>query len=158
MKRQIILKKENVKKTNCKEGLGLYNEINYINKVNLLYLNQTFAESGEISKSIKKKLSGYKNQDTIKNRLDKKSFITYEELLEKLVISKMRCHYCTKQTKLLHEYRRDEMQWTLDRIDNSLCHSNDNTVICCLQCNMQKRCRNDKKFKFSKQMRIIKQN
>jgi len=156
MIRQIILKKENVKKTNCKEGLGFYKETNQPNKVNLLYLNQPFTGSIDISKSIKKKLSGYKNQDTIKNRLDKKLFITYEEILEKLVVSKMFCHYCTEITKLMHENRRDDKQWTLDRIDNSLCHTNDNTVICCLQCNMQKRCRDDKKFKFSKQMRIIK--
>lgn len=158
MIRKIVIKKQNVKKTGVKEGLNLYDEKEQSNKVNQLFLNETFIGAPEISKSIKKKISGYKNQDTRKNRLDNTTFITYDETLEKLVVSKLVCYYCTQTTKLMHENRRDEKQWTLDRIDNKLCHSSENTVICCLKCNLQKRCRNDKKFKFSKQMRIIKEN
>ena len=37
---------------------------------------------------------------------------------------------------------RDEQQWTLDRIDNDKCHSDENTVISCLKCNLQRRVKN----------------
>ena len=56
----------------------------------------------------------------------------------------------------MYENKREPLQWTLDRIDNDIGHSNDNTVICCLKCNLDRRCINDKKFKFTKQMRLIK--
>ena len=84
--------------------------------------------------------------------------ISYEELLEKLVISKLRCYYCRKDVLLLYENNREQKQWTLDRLDNSLGHTKDNVVVCCLKCNLERRCLNDEKFLFTKQMRIIKKN
>jgi hypothetical protein len=48
------------------------------------------------------------------------------------------------------------MQWTLDRLDNSIGHHDDNVVICCLKCNLKKRRMDDEKFKFTKQLRVIK--
>ena len=51
---------------------------------------------------------------------------------------------------------RDMEQWTLDRIDNDLNHSCENVVICCLRCNLQRRCQNKDKFLFTKQLRIVK--
>ena len=76
--------------------------------------------------------------------------------MEKLVISKLKCHYCLQNTHILYTRNRDETQWTLDRIDNNLCHSNENTVIACLKCNLQRRCQDAKKFTFTKQLRIAK--
>ena len=35
-------------------------------------------------------------------------------------------------------------------------HTKENTVISCLKCNLQKRRRDDKKFRFTKQMNLIK--
>ena len=49
-------------------------------------------------------------------------------------------------------------QWTLDRLDNRYQHSDKNCVISCLQCNLQRRCLDDKKFLFTKQMNLIKKN
>ena len=57
---------------------------------------------------------------------------------------------------LLYDNVRESTQWTLDRIDNNIGHNVDNVVICCLKCNLKRRTMNDEKFKFSKQMRIIK--
>ena len=53
---------------------------------------------------------------------------------------------------------REPKQWTLDRIDNDKCHSKDNTVIACLKCNLDRRVTNIDKFKFTKQLNIMKTN
>lgn len=87
---------------------------------------------------------------------DKTKFISYVELIEKLVISKLLCEYCRVKCNLISKENRDNNQWTLDRIDNNNGHNTNNVVISCLKCNLQKRRRNDKHFKFAKQMRIIK--
>ena len=82
--------------------------------------------------------------------------ITLDEIIEKLVISKLLCFYCKDNVKVLFVMVRDNKQWSLDRIDNNICHSNDNTVICCLKCNLERRVQNANNFKFTKQLRIKK--
>ena len=59
---------------------------------------------------------------------------------------------------LLYENNREQKQWTLDRLDNSCGHTKDNVVISCLKCNLERRCLNDEKFLFTKQMRLIKKH
>ena len=157
MIRTITVTEKSVKKLNCIAGLGLYDKDKQIEKINQLYLNEEFIGSKEIAKCIKRKLSSYKTQDTRKDRYNAKEFITYESTLEKLVISRLICSYCQNRILLMHKDRREKQQWTLDRIDNSLCHSGPNTVVCCLECNLQKRCRDETKFRFSKQLRLIKE-
>ena len=69
-----------------------------------------------------KKINSYKQQDIKKDKnLD--GLISYEELLEKLVLSKLKCYYCRKDVLLLYENNREQKQWTLDRLDNSLGHT-----------------------------------
>ena len=92
----------------------------------------------------------------LKKFFNNEKFIKYEECLEKLVISKLKCYYCRKDCFIAYENVREEKQWTLDRIDNSIGHNKENVVICCLNCNLKRRTLNDEKFKFTKQMRIIK--
>jgi len=48
------------------------------------------------------------------------------------------------------------LQWTLDRIDNDMGHNNNNTVISCLGCNLQRRTTNQDKFLFTKQLKLKK--
>ena len=108
-----------------------------------------------LKREVERKLNGYKNQD-IKKILDENKIIKYEECLEKLVISKLKCYYCKNDCLLAYENVREETQWTLDRLDNSIGHNKDNVVICCLKCNLKRRTLDDKKFKFTKQMRIVK--
>ena len=48
-------------------------------------------------------------------------------------------------------------QWTLDRIDNNINHSESNVIIACLKCNLQRRCQNKDKFLFTKQLKIVKE-
>ena len=156
MSRKIIIGKElEVKKGLDNISKEVFVDKNQIPMVNQLYLNQEFKGKVELIKSIKQKISSYKSQDTKKHKLND-NFITYDQLLEKLVISKLKCHYCRKNTLIMYENKREPLQWTLDRIDNDIGHSSENTVICCLKCNLDRRCLNDKKFKFTKQMRLIK--
>ena len=133
----------------------VFDQKNQIPMINQLYLNEDFEGKKELSKCIKQKLNSYKSQDTKKNKLDSK-FISYDEIIEKLVVSKLKCHYCYKDTLMMYENKREPLQWTLDRINNDIGHSNDNTVICCLECNLQRRCKNSEKFKFTKQLQIKK--
>ena len=130
---------------------------NHISIVNQLFLEQSFNGDNTTKKELHKKINSYKQQDIKKDKnLD--GLISYEELLEKLVLSKLKCYYCRKDVLLLYENNREQKQWTLDRLDNSLGHTKDNVVVCCLKCNLERRCLNDEKFLFTKQMRIIKKN
>ena len=78
------------------------------------------------------------------------------ECLEKLVISKLKCYYCKKDCLITYENVRENTQWTLDRINNDKGHNKDNVVISCLKCNLKRGTLNDEKFKFTKQMYLIK--
>ena len=127
-------------------------QVEYLNK---LYLGENYEEIDFVKREVERKLSGYKNQDIKKKKLSDK-LISYEECLEKLVISKLKCYYCKTDCLLTYENVREQSQWTLDRIDNSIGHEKDNVVICCLKCNLKRRTTDDEKFKFTKQMRIIK--
>ena len=122
--------------------------------MNLLYLEEEYEGKKYVDKEINRKLNGYKNQDKKKKKTDK--LITYDECLEKLVISKLKCYYCKKNCLVAYENVRENAQWTLDRINNDIGHSKDNVVICCLKCNLKRGTLNDEKFKFTKQMKIIK--
>ena len=146
-------KRQVSKKWNNKE---LLNEKNHNNYVNMLYLNENFEGSNIILSELKNKINGYKNQDKKKKIL--KEVINMEELLEKLVISKLSCYYCRLKCLLMYDNIREMRQWTLDRLDNDIGHNKDNIVICCLKCNLKRRRMDDEDFKFIKQMKIIKKN
>tara|TARA_Y100000389_G_C17468238_1_gene527717 strand:- start:2304 stop:2819 length:516 start_codon:yes stop_codon:yes gene_type:complete len=139
----------------CKIDI-LNDEKKQVEILNLLYLEQEYEGKKYVDKEINRKLNGYKNQDVKKEVYDVNYFIKKEELIEKLVVSKLKCYYCKKNCKLMYENVREKMQWTLDRIDNDQGHNKDNVVICCLDCNLKKRTMNDEKFKFTKQMIIVK--
>lgn len=105
---------------------------------------------------IAKKIAGYKSQDIKKEIYDKEQLITFDEVVEKLVASKLKCCYCSCKIMLIYKNVREPTQWTLDRKDNDLCHSCDNTVIACLKCNLQRRVMNVDKFEFTKKLTIQK--
>ena len=107
-------------------------------------------------REIEKKRNSYKNQDIKKNILDDTNIIKTEELIEKLVISKLICVYCKEDIKLVYEDYRDNKQWSLDRIDNSIGHNKDNVVISCLGCNLKRRTMKKEDFEYSKNLKVIK--
>jgi len=134
------------------------NQKKHINMLNQLYLDQTFDGAKDILLELKKKLSGYKAQDINKKLFTKMNFIKITELKEKLVLSKLVCCYCKLPMLLMYDKPREAMQWTLDRINNDQGHNNNNVVIACLKCNLKRRTTNSEKFKFTKQMKIIKKH
>ena len=156
MKKHITINKKPDKKKDTENiNNDMLKELNNVSTVNKMFLNEEFENKNIIKSNVMKKRSSYRTQDVNKDRL-KDDFITYEEIIEKLVISKLKCSYCKDNVVILYENKRDYKQWTLDRIDNSIGHSNVNTVISCLKCNLQKRKRDDDKFRFTKQMNLIK--
>ena len=124
--------------------------------LNKLYLKTPFVGSKKAEQLLHRKLSSYGQQAKKKSRYNENKMITYEQLLEKMVVSRMKCHYCRNAILLFYTSTREPMQWTLDRIDNSLGHNHNNVVIACLKCNLERRRQDDKKFLFGKQMNIIK--
>ena len=116
-------------------------------------LNGTdFDEKKYFIQALKTKLDSYKQQDKKKAYDDYDNFITLENIIHKLVAYNMKCYYCNNKTLILFKNLRDDYQWTLDRINNYDEHSNANTRICCLKCNLQRRRKNSEKFKFTKQL------
>jgi len=129
-----------------------------IETLNKYYLIQQCENSELLISELKAKLSGYKQQDVKKKILDNKKFITLDETLEKLVISKLICKYCSMKINVFYQISKEPKQWTLDRIDNSLGHNDDNVVICCLGCNLKRRRLDHDKFLFSQKMKLVKIN
>ena len=136
-----------------KEVLRKDNQISILNK---LYLGQEFNGFSDVKKEIQNKISSYSQQDKKRNIFYPNKIIGFEQCLEKLVLSKLNCYYCRESMLLMYEDKREPTQWTLDRLNNDIGHHNENVVICCLKCNLKKRRMDDEKFKFTKQLRVIK--
>jgi len=155
------MKKINLEKPkNEKKSVQNFNENFFdINKqtflINQIYLDIEIENKNEIMREIENKINSYKHQDIDKNILSD-NLINIHQTIEKLVCSKMKCFYCKKQIFLIYKFARDNLQWTLDRIDNNIGHSNQNTVICCLKCNLERRRKSSDAFKFTKQLKICK--
>lgn len=155
------MKKINLEKPkNEKKSVKNFNENFFdINKqtflINQIYLDIEIENKNEIMREIENKINSYKHQDIDKNILSD-NLININQTIEKLVCSKMKCFYCKKQIFLIYKFARDNLQWTLDRIDNNIGHSNQNTVICCLKCNLERRRKSSDAFKFTKQLKICK--
>ena len=102
------------------------------------------------------KIQGYKGQDLKKELHDTKTLITLEDVLLKLCESNLSCFYCSKPILVLYKNVREPLQWTLDRLDNDLSHTKENTCIACLKCNLQRRVMHVDKFTFTKKLKINK--
>lgn len=159
MIKKINFTKETEERKNVKNiNNDVFDSDKHLEMLQKLKTNTEFDDDKIIIKSLKQKLNSYKTQDKRKDRYDNETFIKYNELLEKLIESEMKCKYCESITLIMYANKRESKQWTLDRIDNSIGHSNLNTIISCLKCNLERRCKNDEKFRFTKQMRLIKKN
>ena len=98
----IIIKK----KYTARKATGLNNTLFQIPidlLINKLYLGIE-CEGDKAAKScIMRKLSSYQMQDKKKNKFESDKFITYEQLIEILVVSKIRCRYCRQCLKIFYQ-------------------------------------------------------
>jgi hypothetical protein len=111
----------------------------------------------ELYKQCSYKRSGYLQQDRHK-KMDGSLVLSVKDIAVKLIDSQLHCHYCRETTTVFYENVRDPQQWTLDRLDNSIGHSRDNVVICCLSCNLRRKTMNEERYLFTKQLNITKQD
>ena len=135
--------------------INKFNPTKQIEFINSLYLNIEFNEKKELLCNLSNKINSYKQQD-IKKKINNSNLININEIIEKLLISKLKCYYCKKNLLLFYSNVREDYQWTLDRIDNNINHSNDNTLISCLSCNLKRRTKSKNDFLFTKQLKITK--
>lgn len=126
--------------------------------INILFMDEDFPYKTLLIKELERKINSYKQQDKHKKIFDEVSLINLSELIEKLVSSRLKCKYCRENVSLFYKNIREEYQWTLDRINNNLGHTCENTLISCLKCNLQRRRRSMAAFKFTKELRIKKTN
>jgi hypothetical protein len=123
-----------------------------------LYLDMAlvFPLKSLIISELNHKIQGYKGQDLKKEIHESATLINLEDVLEKLVAGQLTCCYCANPVMVLYKNVRDPLQWTLDRMDNALSHTKENTCIACLKCNLQRRVMNVDKFTFTKKLKIKK--
>jgi hypothetical protein len=92
-----------------------------------------------VLQQLNQKVAGYKSQDIAKDIYNPILFVTRERVIELLIASELKCHYCKNDVKVLYEIVREPLQWTLDRIDNDYGHNTGNLFVACLSCNLRRR-------------------
>jgi len=137
------------------------NELDITHKAQLMMLNKLYMDcdfplKSLLEKELERKIQGYKAQDIKKDIYAPTLLITLADTIEKLLPTKLLCYYCKTAIVLLYKNVREPSQWTLDRINNDKCHSNENTVVACLKCNLQRRVTHIDKFTFTKSLKITK--
>lgn len=148
-------KKDKIKLKSLKIEYGYDEQVSTINDMYYdISLNKELIEFTK--KEFIIKINSYKQQDIKKKIYSKDLLIKYNEVITKLFNSKLKCNYCSENVKIIYRISRDNKQWTLDRINNDDCHSNNNTIIACLQCNIKRKLIDKDKFEFTKKMIIIK--
>ena len=107
---------------------------------------------------IKKKISGYKSQDKLKDKYDPDIFVDLDFTLNLLESSNYNCYYCKEKVLVLYSFVRDPKQWSLERLDNDYGHNKNNVVLACLSCNLHRRTMYHERFAFTKQLDVRKLN
>ena len=137
--------------------LALVREIYTEKNVDAVVTNAEDIKIKSLLKSeLNHKIQGYKGQDLKKEIHDGETLINLQDVFIKLIDSNMTCYYCSKPIVVLYKNVREPLQWTLDRLDNALSHTKENTCIACLKCNLQRRVMNVEKFTFTKKLKINK--
>lgn len=157
MDKKVQLKKPQKERKNAysQEFCNL-STLDYMKHLGCYYIENNSETLEKILKEIRKKQNSYKVQDELKSRYNSDSFILIDEIIDKLLTSKMLCYYCRKDVCIFYDKVRQGNQWTLERLDNTIGHTDANTVISCLDCNLKRRTSNSQAFSFAKQLVIKK--
>jgi hypothetical protein len=129
--------------------------LNTIYNKNIVNEKITAKHIGMIVSHIKVKICSYKQQDILKGKLLEEEFVNFNDVIDLLHSSQMKCHYCSCETYLLYEVVRENKQWSLDRINNEIGHNRNNLLIACLECNLKRRRTNKDAFFFTKNLQIV---
>lgn len=109
-----------------------------------------------VLQQIQKKISGYKQQDLIKNKYREDLFLHLKAIIDEMILCELKCYYCSCEMDVLYDISREGKQWSVDRIDNDHGHNIGNFYLACLECNLKRRRRSDSKFLFTKQLTLVK--
>lgn len=75
-----------------------------------------------------------KSGDKHYNRYEEKGYIDTDHLMALEKAQNMQCEYC--DCVLDKNFRQSPDGWTVQRIEYSLGHTKDNTILCCFTCNV----------------------
>lgn len=100
--------------------------------------HQQFYIKSSLNIIINHKIKNYKKEDMKKNRLIDENYITINWVKDQLIKCNNHCYYCNKLLKLTGYEYKDSNQFSIDRIDNTIAHTQINCVISCWQCNKYK--------------------
>ena len=67
-----------------------------------------------------------------------------------------KCYYCDNFVKIFYKQVRESNQWSIERIDNNFGHNKNNVTIACLNCNLKRKTMYHERYKFTKQLQVIK--
>jgi hypothetical protein len=123
-------------------------------QIELILANESNPVNKIINQQIANKISGYKQQDTLKHIYDDEHFIDIEYITDKIRECELKCYYCKCEMYVLYNTARESNQWTVDRIDNDVGHNKNNIHIACLKCNLKRKRVDDDKFLFTRQLTI----
>jgi hypothetical protein len=152
-------KREVSKKWSFSEEYFNYDkQMKIINDISVMNLEKKSDDeiTQTVIQEINKKISGYKQQDIIKKKLDMESLVDFNSIINKMIECELKCRYCKCEMAVLYDITREMKQWSVDRIDNDKGHNKDNFHLACLDCNLKRRRRTDEKFLFTKQLSIVK--
>jgi hypothetical protein len=107
-------------------------------------------------RQIMHKIYGYKSQDVEKDKYDPTKFVDYDFVCGLLLEKDFKCYYCSEPVYIFYNYVRENKQWTLERIDNSVGHNKDNVQVACLLCNLRRRTMHHERYLKTKQMIHVK--
>ena len=130
--------------------------LEHISKKTSILTSSLEKEIETVSKEIQRKLYGYKYQDKQKELFLETEFLSFENIVDLLIASQLTCVYCKKAVQVLYHNVREPRQWSVDRIDNSIGHNNNNVQIACLDCNLKRKTILHKKYLMTKELIIEK--
>ena len=108
-------------------------------------------------RELRRKIEGYRHQDILKHIFDEAKFVDMDHVLQLLRRCDEKCFYCKESVQILYDVARDPKQWTLERIYNDRGHNKDNVEIACLSCNIKRRTMFYEKYRFTKQVKFVKE-